>query len=526
LRVVLEVYFVVNEAHLRTKIVSSCVVMLLCAVGARDASCQTPGLTLITDVYITSPERLAHVERGSVLIENGRIARVVRGGRANAPRGTRVVSGHGGYLIPGLIDSHVHLAFVPGVQPEINFGLGPRPPMIAQYFAQLPRSYLYFGFTTLVDLAGVEPAILDDFRRSPLHPDLFTCGHSLPLANGYPLALEPPGMGVRLYPNFISDSAQRPSTGPAFDPREHTVAAAIAAVKRDGGICVKAYFDRGYGANANLPVLREATLREIRDSATAAGLVLVMHANSPEAQSFAIEGHADVIAHGMWNWGALNPQQQLPREIVRLLDLVAERRIGYQPTMQVIEGFRAYFDSAYLQSSIIAKVVPGTMAAWFNSDSGKWFKRELAAGGESDAFMRQAYDRGQLRRGRQVVAYLASKNATFLFGTDTPSAPSYGNLPGLNQFLELQQLHQAGLSLEQIFRAATINNAQAFRLGSELGTIESGKVANLVLLARSPLKSVDAYDTVIGVWVHGAYAQRERLAADLFAGDSLFHAPR
>ena len=38
---------------------------------------------------------------------------------------------------------------------------------------------------------------------------------------------------------------------------------------------------------------------------------------------------------------------------------------------------------------------------------------------------------------------------------------AYGNLPGLNGYLEMQQLLRAGLSLEQIFRAATINNARA-----------------------------------------------------------------
>jgi len=40
----------------------------------------------------------------------------------------------------------------------------------------------------------------------------------------------------------------------------------------------------------------------------------------------------------------------------------------------------------------------------------------------------------------------AGKEANFLFGTDTPSAPTYGNLPGLNGYLEIQQLQKAGLS--------------------------------------------------------------------------------
>jgi imidazolonepropionase-like amidohydrolase len=471
--------------------------------------------TLITDVHIISPERLDHLELGSVLIENGRIARVERGVAIPHTGATTVVSGHGGFLIPGLMDSHVHLAFVPGVKPEVNFGpAANKPAMIAAYFTQLPRSYLYFGYTTVVDLAGVEPRVLDNFRHAPLHPDLYTCGHSLPLANGYPMALTPPGMGAALYPNFIDDPDQpRQSVSSALDMRRHTPAAAVAAVKRAGGICVKAYFDRGYGSSANLPVLSRDGLREIRDAAKHAGLVLVLHANSLEAQTFAVNGKVDVIAHGMWNWGALNAQPQLPPEIAAVLDVIAQRRIGYQPTMQVTAGFRAYFDSTYLQSPTIRKVVPSEMVAWFNSDSGAWFKRELTENGASDAVMRRAYDQGPSRRARQAVTYLATKDAVFLFGTDTPAAPSYGNLPGMNQFLEMQQLRQAGLSLEQILKAATINNAKAFGLDAQIGTIETGKAANLVLLERSPLESVDAYDRIVAVWVHGTYVARNRLAA-------------
>jgi imidazolonepropionase-like amidohydrolase len=100
-----------------------------------------------------------------------------------------------------------------------------------------------------------------------------------------------------------------------------------------------------------------------------------------------------------------------------------------------------------------------------------------------------------------------------VFGTDTPSAPTYGNLPGLNGYLEMQQLHQAGLSLEQIFKAATINNTREFKLDSQVGTIEPGKVANLVLLRKSPLENVDAYDSIVTVWVHGTQVPRKSLAA-------------
>jgi imidazolonepropionase-like amidohydrolase len=124
------------------------------------------------------------------------------------------------------------------------------------------------------------------------------------------------------------------------------------------------------------------------------------------------------------------------------------------------------------------------------------------------------YEQGALRRVRQVVAYLASRDADFLFGTDTPSDLTYGNLPGLNAYLEMQQLQKAGLSLTQIFRAATISNARKFNIESQLGTIEPGRIANLILLKKSPLESVEAYDSISTVWVHGKPVSRDSLAAN------------
>jgi len=162
----------------------------------------------------------------------------------------------------------------------------------------------------------------------------------------------------------------------------------------------------------------------------------------------------------------------------------------------------------------IAKVTPKEMLEWFQSPEGKWFGEELKEDNETDAAMLQDYEQNWLRRVRQVVAYLASKDANFVFGTDTPSSPTYGNLPGLNGYLEMQQLQKAGMSLTQIFRAATINNAREFKLESQLGTIEPGKVANLVLMQKSPLESVDAYDSITTVFVHGKAIPRSSLVVN------------
>src|SRR5262249_28055858 len=271
---------------------------------------------------------------------------------------------------------------------------------------------------------------------------------------------------------------------------------------------------RGFAQEKNLPVMGPRVLAEIRKAATEEGLVLVIHANSFEAQKFGVEGDVNVLAHGMWNWGDLTKQSEMPAEIKTLLDQIAKKKIGCQPTIQVLEGLRAYFDPDYLKIKAIPNIIPARMFEWFNSAEGKWFKREIVEDDTPDAAMLEMYDEGPLRRVRQVVGYLASRDANFLFGTDTPSSPTYGNLPGLNGYLEMQQLQRAGLSPEQIFRAATINNAREFKIDSQVGTIEPGKIANLVLLKKSPLQSVDAYDSIVTVWIHGNQISRDSLAVN------------
>jgi len=488
--------------------------LLPVAAVAQTAASQVPERTWITDVNIVSPEKLDRVEKGSVLIEGGRIARVERGNGAKKPAGAAVVRGEGLFLIPGLVDSHVHLASVPGMSPEASFGPAEsKPPMVSEYFKQLPRSYLYYGYTTVIDLAVVDRKVLDDFREAPLHPDLYDCGESLPFANGYPMSFAPPAVRFKLFPNFIYDPKQAAAIPTEYKPEDHTPTAAVAAVKKSGGICVKTYFERGFAGDRNLPVMGPDVAAEIRQAATKAGLLLMMHANSFEAQKFAVDANVDVIAHGMWNWGDLEKQPGLPPEIARLLDRIVAQKIGYQPTIQVLGGLRAYFDPQYLKTQAIPKVIPTEMLEWFNSPEGKWFKKEIAGDREPDQAVLQEFERGPLRRVRLVVAYLAAKDANFVFGTDTPSAPTYGNLPGLNGYLEMQQLQKAGASLVQIFKAATINNAREFRLDSQVGTIEPGKIANLILLKKSPLETVEAYDSIVTVWVRGKAVSRDSLAA-------------
>jgi imidazolonepropionase-like amidohydrolase len=470
--------------------------------------------TWITSVTIISPENLEHPTIATVVIENGRILRIDHTASSQPPAGATIIAGKGQFLIPGLIDSHVHLASVPGMNSDQTRG---KEQMLASYFRQLPRSYLYYGYTTLVDLVVFDRKVLQDFRQAPLHPDLYDCGEALPIANGYPMSFAPPTERFKDFPNFLYDSAQAASIPTEYKPEDYTPAADVARVKSSGAICVKTFFERGFADNFKLPVITPEMLAEIRRAATQSDLLLMLHANSLEGQNVGLRGNVDFIVHGMWHWRdhdrILDNEPQVPAEIRSKLDQIAAAKIGYQPTIQVLEGERVYFEPDYLDSPAMSQVVPKELLAWFKTPEGHWFGNLINEDHLSDEQFRRIYDQGPLRRVRQATAYLAEKNANFTFGTDTPSSPTYGNLPGLNGYLEMQQLHNAGLSLTQILQAATINNARKLKLDSQLGTIEPGKVANLLLLTKSPLESLDAYDGISTVFLHGRPILRFSLSA-------------
>jgi imidazolonepropionase-like amidohydrolase len=92
--------------------------LISAAAVASSASKPQPERIWITDAIIISPENLDHIENGSVLMEDGRIARIDRTQKAKRPNGAIVVSGKGKYLIPGLMDSHVHVTSIPGMLPD------------------------------------------------------------------------------------------------------------------------------------------------------------------------------------------------------------------------------------------------------------------------------------------------------------------------------------------------------------------------------------------------------------------------
>ena len=466
---------------------------------------------LIRDVTIVSPERTTPLQRGYVVLENDRIATVGQGTPPSA-HWDSVVAGGGRVLIPGLIDGHTHLASIAGlplpVPPE-------QKPLAAAYAEQLPRSYLYSGFTTVIDLIVFDRPFLDRFKASPLHPDTYDCDGALALANGYPMAMDPKEKHWDFFPNFLWDPRQKDSIPAQFRPEDHTPKATVARVAADGGICVKTFEERGFGPVKNLPTPTVEMIRDVVRESHARGLPVLIHANSFSAWRFAVQARVDVIAHGMWNWDQFEQSgDTLPATIRALLDTVAARRIGFMPTLRVIDGLADMYDPAFLDNPRLARVLPRSLIAWYRTPAGQAFAAELRRnfGKASDEQVREIF-RHVADHGATATRYLVSHGGRLVFGSDTPSGPTYGNPPGLNGYLELERLASAGVPLPRLLEGATIEAARAFHLDSLYGTVEAGKVANLLLLRTNPLETVKAYDAIDLVVVRGKVVARSVLAA-------------
>jgi imidazolonepropionase-like amidohydrolase len=119
-----------------------------------------------------------------------------------------------------------------------------------------------------------------------------------------------------------------------------------------------------------------------------------------------------------------------------------------------------------------------------------------------------------ITRDRNATRYLVAHGARILFGTDTPSAPTFANQPGLNRWREMQRWVAAGVTPQQVFRAATLSNAEILGLGGDIGSVQTGKLANLLLLRADPSRTVDAYVEIVKVIVHGRVLDPADLTAD------------
>ena len=489
-----------------------------------------PGTLLAADlqiehVTIVSPERATAMRDALVRVHDGRIVDIQRAGSATARsrRDANVIDGSGLFLAPGLIDSHVHLGEIPGMRSDQE---AQHPEIARAAWAQIPRSFLLYGFTTLIDLIST-PQGMARWKSHDIAPDVYFCGGAA-LMDGYAMNYAPKPQRYQSWPYMLIEAGTQAPDG--IDPALHTPQAVVSRMKADGAICVKTFFERGFGGVRNLPVPKLETIREVVKAAHAVGMPVLMHANSDEAQRFGLDAGVDILAHGLWNlYQEHSTTSEVTPGIKKILDEELARDVGLQPTMQVLYGLRDVVGASFLSDPRLTRVLPSNLIDWYRSPEGQWFHVAVSEdmrlpADATPSQLEHAADEefaSVIDRGKHVTAYVVARHGRILFGTDTPSAPTYANPPGLNGWLEMHRLLEAGETPAEIFKSATLTNAQALKLDRDIGTVQVGKRANLLLLRQDPTQTIDAYARIAKVILNGRVLDPAELAANAARKDPI-----
>ena len=367
----------------------------------------------------------------SVLVDGERIKDVQSNDRLPAPAGARVVDLTGKYLLPGLVDSHEHLA---------------TPPNRRQAEASLRRD-LFGGVTAIRDMADDLRSVAEltraSLRAEIAAPDIY-------------------------YAALMA--------GPSFfaDPRTIAVSYGYTPGKTPWMQQIDATTD-----------LREAVTLARGTSATA----IKIYANLPAdlVAKIAAEAHRQGIL--VWAHTAVYPAT--PAEVAAAKPDVMSHAcsLGHQAlgTPQTYQSRTPMDPAPFLKSDNpdVARVLAtmkanGTMLdattsiyAHIEAEAAKDPKarKPLCTGAMSDALVRQAWKAGiELSTGTDWVA------------------PYDDPWPTLHH--ELAALVKLGMPPAEVIRAATLNGARAAGQADQIGSIQAGKLANLIVLAKDPTADI------------------------------------
>jgi imidazolonepropionase-like amidohydrolase/predicted enzyme related to lactoylglutathione lyase len=233
---------------------------------------------------------------------------------------------------------------------------------------------------------------------------------------------------------------------------EEEARGAVRRLAEKGVDAIKAAVEAGQGTGLPdrvLPKLAPGVLQAIVDEAHRRKLRVTVHTHRKQDVIDAIESGADGVEHGVWDV-ALSDDG--------LADLLVKRNVNYTPTLWI-------------------------MSLDKESESFEIAKRNLK--------------------------HLSDRGVRICLGTDTLcSMPR----PGLNTIQEIEFMAEAGLSPEKIIRASTRDAAEHLGLLDDLGTVEPGKIADLIIVAGDPLSDASALHQVQvvmkdGQIVHDAEAE-------------------
>lgn len=407
-------------------------------------------------VVDTAGER--DIEDSTVIVADGRIRAVGRNLRV--PRGARVIDASGKYLIPGLIDGHVHF-FQSG-------GLHTRPDSIdlrsqvsyadetAAIRRRVPDTFMRYvraGVTGAVDMGGPMENfdLRDRAAATPLAPRLWVAG---PLLSPY----QPPALVTADPPILKTDTVE--------DARRQ----ARAELTRKPDFLKYWYIIGPDGLAGPRPRLA-AMIAEGK----AAHVRTAVHATQLETARAAVEEGASVLVHSV-------DDKAVDRAFV---EAVRAKRVYYIPTLIVHARYGETFGKRNPLTPYEREQGNPEVVASFDRLAGAPLPDYAAAASAQLGGMLPLMQRNLMRM------YLAG--VPIVMGTD---AGNIGTLHAASVSAEMKAMQAAGMPSRAVLASATIVAARMLGAEREIGTIEPGKTADLVLLGADPRLDVGAVERV------------------------------
>ena len=383
----------------------------------------------------------------TVVIDGERIVAVGASRDVRIPADATIVDGTDKFLLPGIADLHNHV--VPPVPTPIDVDL-----------AAL-RGLLGWGITTVFS-PGIDLETFKAFKRAtadePAHyPRYFAAGQLIVVGEGFALPRA---------------SWSKPATPDA-------ARAEVRGMRAAGADMIKFLLP----ATAMSPLLPEM-YAAIVDEAHRLGLKAVAHAPELAAAKAALRAGADGLVHGIYD----RPVDE------ELVDLMKRNAAFYMSTSVVFDltadvarwrtRARAFDDAGRVPAAAFAVLEsPGLLQA---------VEAAKATGVAADSIA--------MLQSNLLAVHAAG--ITVVMGTDSPVL---GLIPGLSTLLEMQSHVDAGLSPIDAIRAATVNAQRALGREAQSGTIEVGKLAELILLHADPLADIGNLRRIKAVIQAGGY---------------------
>jgi len=397
---------------------------------------------LIRDVVLVDGTGAAPREGMSVEVQDGRIVAVGTEADIGVPEGAEVVEGSGHTLIPGLVMLHEHL-FYPS-------GRDWRGARYNTHELSFPPLYLAGGVTTMRTGGSVDPytdlGVRDDVAAGRIP------GPRIDVTGPY---LEGPGGFIRAFPDLAT----------AQEARDH----------------VNFWMDRGVTSFKAYNLITREVLGAAIDAAHARGAEVTGHLCSI-TYTEAAELGIDNLEHGFFAATDWSPGKEPDRCVGTPTSVFLELELEGRPFLDVVDALVEHEVALTSTLNVVERSVPGrplppdgaqaSIEPALRADvmtavaAGATGQRRPAAWLEKVMAMEKVfYDRGGL-----LVAGIDPTGAGDV-------VPGYANQRSIQLFLEM------GLSVEEAVRVVTLNGATYLERADEVGTVEVGKRADLVLMA-------------------------------------------